>query len=79
MTDTLPLCFDFQLANAQERVQGFDVIAPLEMLSPLFLDGLDNLALGLFNDCGLDRIVFGGDVGLSFDSVILGAEFLDLI
>lgn len=73
------LCFDFQLANAQERVQWFDVITSLEVLSPLLLDGLDDLALRLLNDCGLDRVVFGGDVGLSFDSVILGSEFFDLV
>lgn len=55
------------------------MITPLEVFSPLLLDGLDDLALGLFNDSRLDGVVFRRDVRVSLDGVILGAEFLDLV
>jgi hypothetical protein len=70
---------DLQLTHTQQRMKRFDPVHSLEMLSPLLLKSLDNLALGLFNDRGLDGKVFRGDVGLSLDRIIFRAQFLDLI
>lgn len=73
------LRLDFQLANTQERVHWLDMISPLEMLSPLLFECLNNLALGLLNYCRLDRIVLWRDIGFALNSIVLWSQFLDLV
>lgn len=65
------LSLDFQLADTEEGMKRLDMVTSLEMLSPLLLEGLDNFALGLFNDRGLDGVILGRDIGSTLDSVVL--------
>jgi len=62
---------DLQLADTQQSMKRLDPVGSLEMLSPLLLESLHDLALWLLNNGSLDREVLLGDVGLTLDGVVL--------